>query len=111
MVSSVWARTSLLGINSLTANGGIARNAHFCAAAKIAGARCHAIAEDRGGGSSGWTRTSDHSINSRMLYQLSYQGARLEAGGITSEGYPFNSSTRLAARNIRIHRAFTLKSA
>lgn len=31
-------------------------------------------------GSLSWTRTSDHSINSRMLYQLSYQGARLEAG-------------------------------
>jgi Putative transmembrane protein (PGPGW) len=25
-------------------------------------------------GSSSWTRTSDHSINSRMLYQLSYRG-------------------------------------
>ena len=25
-------------------------------------------------GSPSWTRTSDHSINSRMLYQLSYQG-------------------------------------
>ena len=31
-------------------------------------------------GSLSWTRTSDHSINSRMLYQLSYQGALLEAG-------------------------------
>jgi hypothetical protein len=25
-------------------------------------------------GSSSWTRTSDHSINSRTLYQLSYRG-------------------------------------
>jgi hypothetical protein len=28
-----------------------------------------------GTGSPGWTRTSDHSINSRMLYQLSYRGS------------------------------------
>jgi hypothetical protein len=28
----------------------------------------------RGIGSASWTRTSDHSINSRMLYQLSYRG-------------------------------------
>ncbi len=27
-------------------------------------------------GSPSWTRTSDHSINSRMLYQLSYRGSR-----------------------------------
>ena len=27
-------------------------------------------------GSSSWTRTSDHSINSRTLYQLSYRGIR-----------------------------------
>lgn len=26
-------------------------------------------------GSPSWTRTSDHSINSRMLYQLSYRGS------------------------------------
>jgi hypothetical protein len=26
------------------------------------------------GGSATWTRTKDHSINSRMLYQLSYRG-------------------------------------
>ena len=25
-------------------------------------------------GSAAWTRTKDHSINSRMLYQLSYRG-------------------------------------
>ena len=49
-------------------------------------------------GSLSWTRTSDHSINSRMLYQLSYQGARLEGGGIPAEGYPFNSAARSVAR-------------
>ena len=37
-------------------------------------------------GSLSWTRTSDHPINSRMLYQLSYQGALLEARGITADG-------------------------
>jgi hypothetical protein len=36
-------------------------------------------------GSPSWTRTSDHSINSRMLYQLSYRGSRRSDGGrITS---------------------------
>ena len=30
-------------------------------------------------GSASWTRTSDHSINSRMLYQLSYRGTHSDA--------------------------------
>src|SRR5665213_1426731 len=38
-------------------------------------------------GSSSWTRTSDHSINSRMLYQLSYRGmwARYNASSFDRE--------------------------
>jgi hypothetical protein len=35
-------------------------------------------------GSSSWTRTSDHSINSRMLYQLSYRGMSVRP---IAEGY------------------------
>jgi hypothetical protein len=36
--------------------------------------------------SSGWTRTSNPSINSRMLCQLSYRGMR-EAGGIVANRF------------------------
>lgn len=31
-------------------------------------------------GSGAWTRTRDHAINSRALYQLSYAGTVLESG-------------------------------
>ena len=34
-------------------------------------------------GSPNWTRTSDKLINSQLLYQLSYRGMPLEAGGIS----------------------------
>lgn len=44
------------------------------------GEKCPKIQQLGGGGSenpngsASWTRTSDHSINSRTLYQLSYRG-------------------------------------
>ena len=36
-------------------------------------------------GSANWTRTSDHSINSRMLYQLSYRGTHSDASETEGE--------------------------
>ena len=39
-------------------------------------------------GSLSWTRTSDHSINSRMLYQLSYQGSRATRCRAYSSAHP-----------------------
>jgi hypothetical protein len=41
-------------------------------------------------GSSSWTRTSDHSINSRTLYQLSYRGIGApfsKLGGVCKPNY------------------------
>lgn len=43
-------------------------------------------------GSPTWTRTTDHSINSRRLYQLSYRGMLARGGSRTR--YPRNPSRR-----------------
>ena len=46
-------------------------------------------------GSPSWTRTSDHSINSRTLYQLSYRVTPRPPLGALS-GFPWGSEVRLA---------------
>ena len=60
----------------------------------------------KGSGSPSRTRTCDHSINSRMLYQLSYRGSRSSDEGAYIKVEPvwearFHHSAELAKRSLR----------